>query len=308
MKYKSVSTFAAILWALLAFFAASCTAPPQADAPEVFLTLEGTLNGQGKFLFRGDTIRYAPGEHQAPADVTIDGRPWKDLNQPFKLDFTPDFENVIIADRAGGNGVMLNRRSERAELTLFIVDAHAPAPHFVVRLVVKNVSSSRTELARLNPSELPSGPIPFQQQLQMALERRTVLEKTIRNLELVPDFPEESIDEVRRQLRDLDRMIEPLKEIVEKEAAGDANEPASPSPADYPSARPSSSISNFLPGACRTGLRFIADADRDHSAPRWDEGIFICNAAQKQSHLRRVHFLHEKTSPLILRSDGCAIG
>ncbi len=205
----------------------------QPDEPEVILTLEGTLNASGKFVFTGDTIRYdAPGEHQAPSDVTIDGKPWKDLNQPFKLDFTPDFENVIIADRAGGNGVMLNRGSVRAELTLFIVDAHAPAPHFVVRLVVKNVSSSRTEPARLNPSELPSGPIPFQQQLQMALERRAVLEKTIRNLELVPDFPEESIDEVRRQLRDLDRMIELLKEVVEKAAARDANDPPSPPPAD----------------------------------------------------------------------------
>ncbi len=66
----------------------------------------------------------------------------------------------------------------------------------------------------------------------MALERRAVLEKTIRNLELVPDFPEESIDEVRRQLRDLDRMIELLKEVVEKAAARDANEPPSPPPAD----------------------------------------------------------------------------
>ena len=230
MKYKSVNSFAAILWALLAFFAASCSAPPQADAPEVFLTLEGTLNGQGKFLFRGDTIRYAPGEHQAPADVTIDSRPWKDLNQPFKLDFTPDFEDVVIADRAGRNGAMLVRSSERVDLTLY--DPDASASHFMVRLAVKNVSSSRNEPPRLNPSELPSGPIPFQQQLQMALERRAVLEKTIRTLEQTPDFPKESLDEVRRRLRDLDRMIEPLKEIVEKTAAGDANEPTSPLPAD----------------------------------------------------------------------------
>ena len=73
---------------------------------------------------------------------------------------------------------------------------------------------------------------PYQQELRQALERRAVLEKTIRTLEQAPDFPKESLDEVRRRLRDLDRMIEPLKEIVEKTAAGDANEPTSPPPAD----------------------------------------------------------------------------
>ena len=74
--------FAAAVF-LTAVFAVPFAALAQEDKPEVFLTMEGTLNGQGKFVFTGDTIRYAPGEHQAPADVTVDGKPWTDLNQPF---------------------------------------------------------------------------------------------------------------------------------------------------------------------------------------------------------------------------------
>ena len=91
MKYKSVSTIAAILCGTVLSFVAMLAAFAQSDGPEVILTLEGTYKGQVKFVFTGDTIRYEPRTfapiYPAPTGVTVDGKPWTDLDQPFRLGF-----------------------------------------------------------------------------------------------------------------------------------------------------------------------------------------------------------------------------
>jgi len=105
MKHKSVSTIAAILCGIFLSFVATLAAFAQSDGPEVILTLEGNYVGQVHFVFTDDTIRY---EHRtilpiypAPTDVTVDGKPWTDLDQPFKLGFTPDFEDGFRGECLG---------------------------------------------------------------------------------------------------------------------------------------------------------------------------------------------------------------
>jgi len=66
---------------------------------------------------------------------------------------------------------------------------------------------------------------PYQQELRQALERRAVLETTLKTLEEAPEAPGESmsrmdsIDMVRGQLDSLERRIKQLKELARKEDA-----------------------------------------------------------------------------------------
>ena len=235
MKHKSVSTIAAILCGtVLAFVPAFA----QENEPEVNLTLEGTYTGQVTFVLTGDTVRY---EHHtiapiypAPTDVTVDGKPWKDLDQPFKLDYTPDFEDVTAKGKIDGSKVTLFQGPDRVELTLRDpegavryqmqnpADPDPPAvraTHFAVPLIVKNIhSSSRPVLIPMGPNQI---------KLQSERERRAELEIALKVLEEKPVTPEisrsrtESIDMLRRQIDDADRNIRRLEELAEKEAALD---------------------------------------------------------------------------------------
>ena len=235
MKHKSVSTIAAILCGtVLAFVPAFA----QENEPEVILTLEGNYKGQVTFVLTGDTVRY---EHRtiapiypAPTDVTVDGKPWKDLDQPFKLDYTPDFEDVTAKGKIDGSKVTLFQGPDRVELTLRDpegavryqmqnpADPDPPAvraTHFAVPLIVKNIhSSSRPVLIPMGPNQI---------KLQSERERRAELEIALKVLEEKPVTPEisrsrtESIDMLRRQIDDADRNIRRLEELAEKEAALD---------------------------------------------------------------------------------------
>ena len=237
------STFLAVI---AVFLAAIITFPfaatAQVNKREVILTLEGTYNGQVKFIFTGDTIQYSPSllypNYPAPTDITVDGKPWKDLDHPFKLDLTPDFENVTIKGKVDGSEVILAWGRDRVELILNdpeedvrsqlkmlgksdLLPAHAT--HFVVPLIVKNIhNSSRPDLK-------PMGP--YQLELTRSLKRRTMLETTLRILEEAPDTPgtpgaslsrQDTIDMTLKQLKSLDSRIEQLKDLAEKEAARNA--------------------------------------------------------------------------------------
>ena len=130
MKMKSIRSafFAVVAVILTALTAVPFAALAQEDNSEVILTLEGTYKGQVKFVFTGDTIRYEPRTfapiYPAPTGVTVDGMPWTDLGQPFKLGLTPDFENVTTKGKVDGSKVFLGRGRDRVELTLN--DAGAP--------------------------------------------------------------------------------------------------------------------------------------------------------------------------------------
>ncbi len=238
MKHKSVSTFAAILCGTVLAFAVFPVAFAQENEPEVILTLEGNYKGQVTFVLTGDTVRY---EHRtiapiypAPTDVTVDGKPWKDLDQPFKLDYTPDFEDVTAKGKIDGSKVTLFQGPDRVELTLRDpegavryqmqnpADPDPPAvraTHFAVPLIVKNIhSGSRQVLIPMGPNQI---------ELQSERERRAELEIALKVLEEKPVTPEisrsrkESIDMLRRQIDDADRNIRRLEELAEKEAALD---------------------------------------------------------------------------------------
>ena len=101
--------------------------PWDLEADEITLTIKGRIYG-GKFVFRGNTIVFDSNprvEPLWPKDITVDGRPWKDLSQPFELGFTPDFAKTVIVEReiARQRQFRLYSAFPEREFALYVEDA-----------------------------------------------------------------------------------------------------------------------------------------------------------------------------------------
>jgi hypothetical protein len=97
-------------------------AAEQGDGNDLILT--GTLHGSTTFLLRPDSIEFAPNKESSngyrerdnkaafPTDVTVNGKPWTDLNpdKPFDLDFVSDFSKAKIVETSAN--VRCNLRSD----------------------------------------------------------------------------------------------------------------------------------------------------------------------------------------------------
>ena len=83
---------------------AAAATPPKPD--EVVIELYGTIRAQRSvsFVFEEKTIQYKGGGSMNPnPPVRVNGVLWEDMNTPFQLNFTPDFENVSILEQSGHN-------------------------------------------------------------------------------------------------------------------------------------------------------------------------------------------------------------
>ena len=81
------------------------------------IILTGNMIGQSFFIFEGNTIRYRHGLYEYPYFVTVNGRRWGNLNEPFVLDFPIDTAHPEMVQTEGLKPIPLNRiNSQRFEL------------------------------------------------------------------------------------------------------------------------------------------------------------------------------------------------
>lgn len=57
---------------------------------QISVILEAMVDGEDAFVFRDGKVTLRHMFYKAPADVTVNGKPWEDLSKPFELGFTPD--------------------------------------------------------------------------------------------------------------------------------------------------------------------------------------------------------------------------
>ena len=121
-----------------------------ADSEEIILTLDGTFCGSGIFAFEGQMVRYKHNKDSYPANVKIDGVPWEDLSEPFKLDFTPDFEKASIVDRSKQFGIVISSSltTGRDSFELSINTLYGGGgSHYVVKIAAKNQKINTNPIA-----------------------------------------------------------------------------------------------------------------------------------------------------------------
>ena len=49
----------------------------------------------------------------------MNGREWKNLNEPFELDFTPDYSATKVTEMTGRDIIRLNYNTDQMELYIF---------------------------------------------------------------------------------------------------------------------------------------------------------------------------------------------
>ena len=109
--YLTVALFAAAaVFALCAPFAYGqekrVAANPDKDDANMgpgIVVLRGDFSAYGSFFFRGNTITYKHGvrdKGSRPGRLKVNGKPYGDLKEPYKLDFKPDFAHAHLREQA----------------------------------------------------------------------------------------------------------------------------------------------------------------------------------------------------------------
>ena len=119
--------------------------------------VKGTFDGENVFIFEGKTIRYLYGNSPDPVNLSVNGRPWTDLKEPFQLDYVPDRNSARIRKKQGRNTVSLKK--DRGFFYLLINDTERNASDYqvgIVSLVGDETSTAPEQTAKpLDDSEVP---------------------------------------------------------------------------------------------------------------------------------------------------------
>ena len=99
------------------------------------IVLCGTIPRKSIFFFEGNTVRYLHKSGEFPRDITINGKPWADLKEPFTLDFMPVSASVEIKDKQGRNYVQL--RKEQGFFYLQIDNPRMMETPYQIKLISK---------------------------------------------------------------------------------------------------------------------------------------------------------------------------
>ena len=97
-----LALLAAVPFAAFAGFGGIRGDSPKPD--EVVIELYGTVRAKrtASFVFEGQTIQYkGDGSMYPNPPFRVNGVLWEDMNTPFQLNFTPDFENASILEQSG---------------------------------------------------------------------------------------------------------------------------------------------------------------------------------------------------------------
>ena len=140
----------ALLAAAIPFAALAQTGAKAADSEEQVLTLEGVFGGKGIFVFEGNTIQYRKESGNDPGNLKVNGVSWKDVNVPFQLDFTPDFEKATIVERSRQFSKeidsSLNASKSRFELSVNNLFG-GRGSYYIVKIAAKNQKEIKDPLA-----------------------------------------------------------------------------------------------------------------------------------------------------------------
>lgn len=108
-------------------------------AEKMTVTINGTIDGEGTFLFQEDKIIYQHRDFEYPTNMTVNGESWGDLYEPFELGFVPVFSTAEMVERSGRNTIHFSAYDDRAELYIF--DSASSSSQYRVSIVFEKESS-----------------------------------------------------------------------------------------------------------------------------------------------------------------------
>lgn len=121
------------------------------------IVLAGTFAAKSFFLFENNTIRYLHGNGSYPTEVSINGKPWSDLEQPFILDDMLESVSAEIEEKKGRNAVNLYKEKDLFYLSIFGTEQNISDYQIKIGARIKETSDSGThkkEISSLKDSEV----------------------------------------------------------------------------------------------------------------------------------------------------------
>ena len=112
-------------------------AKDSSEIKEITLTIKGNIN-EGIFVFEGNTIRFNNMMLRQPEDITVDGKPWKDLSKSFELDYTPDFAKAGILETSDKREFYVDASEKRFSLRIANHSPRNTLVPFHVKLAMKD--------------------------------------------------------------------------------------------------------------------------------------------------------------------------
>lgn len=112
-------------------------AEDSSENKEITLTIKGNIN-EGIFVFEGNTIRFSNMMLRQPEDITVNGKPWKDLSKPFELDYTPDFAKAGILETSDKREFYVDASEKRFSLRIANHSPRNTLIPFHVKLAMKD--------------------------------------------------------------------------------------------------------------------------------------------------------------------------
>ena len=112
------------------------------------VVFEGMVDGKGTFTFQEDRIVYKHEAYDYPTEVTINGKAWANLDEPFELGFVPVFSTADVVEKQGRNSISVNAFKDKVELSIY--DSDASSAHYRVSIVFEQEFSPGQESGARN--------------------------------------------------------------------------------------------------------------------------------------------------------------
>ena len=116
-------------------------AAPKVDG-QISVILEAEIDGEDMFVFRDGKVFLEHRSYDMPTGITVNGKPWTELDKPFELGFTPDPASTQFVREGRGTG-SLSRTA--VEVAVSLDDEEAAAARY--RIILFQPSGVKDPLA-----------------------------------------------------------------------------------------------------------------------------------------------------------------
>ena len=96
------------------------------------MILEATIDGEDMFVFRDGKVFLEHKNYKMPTNITVNGKPWTELDKPFELGFTPDPAKTRFVCEGRGTWALL--RFDETEFAVSVDDDDGGAARYKITL------------------------------------------------------------------------------------------------------------------------------------------------------------------------------
>lgn len=111
------------------------------------VVIRGTFDGEGTFIFQEDKILYRHASFDYPTSLTVNGRVWRNLDEPFDLGFVPVFDSAELVGKEGRNADTIRLTKFEDHVELYIYDSDGSSAQYRVSIAMDDATAIQRKKA-----------------------------------------------------------------------------------------------------------------------------------------------------------------